>query len=128
MGRANDFQMTISLGDLGVDEDAVQRVLFVPDRPVYLDSAELTSGEAIAAVNTNYNTIAIKNAAVTLFSMATGPAATGSSVAAGDSTAFTTLTGGRVEAGAEITLELTKTGSGLAMPDCGIHLSGFYVR
>jgi len=128
MGRPNDFQTTISLGDLAADEDSVQRVLLKPDRDIYLDAAYLTSGEAISAQDTNYNTIAIKDGTDTLFSMATGPATTGSDVAAGDSTAFTTTTGGRVDAGSEVTLELTKTGSGLAMPDCGIVLSGYYVR
>ncbi len=107
---------TIHLGAIAIDSDALLYALWKLETAIKITAIRLGVNTACAAADTNYNTFEVKNGATTVASVANGPAATGSSFTAG---AFTDMTlvaaAAEVAAGATLTLDITKTGNGLAL-------------
>jgi len=107
---------TIFLGAIAIDSDALLYALWTVENKIKITAARLGVNTTNTKADTNYNTVQIKNAANVIAAIANGPnSAAGTTIAAG---AFGTmaLTAANVEvaAGAALTLQVTKTGNGLA--------------
>jgi hypothetical protein len=131
--------MQVSIDGLVINSDALKwAVLKVPAGRLFrLDTAFLSAPIAVAAADANYNTLYLRNdsqTAAEILLFANGPAATGLAV----SLAGTEFTAGANKAtyqfigsdSAETVLYLTstKTGNGLALPDCQLHVRGVWLK
>lgn len=107
---------TIHLGAIVADSDALLYALWKVENAIKISAIRLGVNTACAAADTNYNTLEVKNGSTAVASIANGPAATGTSFTAG---AFSDMAlvaaAAEVAAGATLTLDITKTGNGLAL-------------
>lgn len=68
---------TFHLGDFIADSDTIVTPIKKLTKAITITAVKIGADTAITAADTNYNTIALKNGASTIASVATGPAATG---------------------------------------------------
>lgn len=119
MGFPSTEVLTIVFEDFAQDGDALEPIAWVAPRAGRITAAALGAEAAVAAADTNYNTFAIMNGTTSMASLANGPVSGGVSIAAGAFTGtFTlsaTIASRAFDAGDVLTLESTKTGSGLAV-------------
>jgi len=107
---------TIFLGAIAIDSDALLYALWTVENKIKITAARLGVNTTNTKANTNYNTVQIKNAANVIAAIANGPdSSAGTTIAAGAFGSMA-LTAANVEvaAGAVLTLQVTKTGNGLA--------------
>lgn len=129
----------VPIGGLVIDSDLLKwAVLKVPaGRKFRLDTAFLSAPVAVAPVDTNYNTLALRNnstTAVPILNFPNGPAATGLAVSlagtefAADAAKAANQEIGSDSAEAVLYLTSTKTGTGLALPFCTLHVRGRWMK
>ncbi len=136
-----EIDLVVPIGGLVIDSDLLKwAVLKIPtNRCFRVDSATLSAPVAVAATDTNYNVLSLRNnsqTAAPIMDFPNGPAAApGQAVTLDASTAFVNnaafetnrYVGSRT---AETTLFLTstKTGNGLALPNLTLHLRGMWIQ
>ena len=131
--------LNLPVQGLVINSDALKwAVLKIPaGRLLQVDTAFLSAPIAVAAVDTNYNTVYLRNNSATaaaIMEFANGPAQTGLAVAlAGtefaESTTFeTNRYVGSDSAETILYVTSTKTGNGLALPDLTLHLRGKWIK
>ncbi len=107
---------TFHIGDIAADSDALLTPLWKVPNAIKVASVKFAADTDAAAVDTNYNTLAVKNGSNAIASLANGPAASGTGFSKGVFAAVTpTVAYEEVAADATLTLAVTKTGSGAAL-------------
>jgi len=116
----------IHIGAIAIDSDAIVNALWVIPNAIKIVAIRIGVCSTNTKADTNYNTLAVKNGAVSVASIANGPnSAAGTTIAAG---AFGTMTlvtaaGANECAAADVlTLTCTKTGNGLAYAGVNIQI------
>jgi len=115
---------TFTIGALAINSDAIKTILWRLNHAIRIDSVYFGADTACAAADTNYNTISLTDITNVIAAIANGPAATGSTFAAGVPLVATTTPVAaycELEAGDVLQIECVKTGNGLA-------LAGFFVQ
>ena len=115
----------ICLGDMAANSDAYAHALWKVENKIRLQSVRFGVAAAITAADTDYQTMALKNGSTTIATLATGPAATGTSIAQSafaSVTPDTTAGADEVAAAATLKLTFTKTGNGMAVKGLVIQL------
>lgn len=119
--------------DIAADSDALAHQLKYNETgyAFVVKAARINGEAAVAAADTNYNTYQIKNGSTVVASLANGPAASGTAIPIGSSAgaAFALGTGSLVVGPGEfLWLDITKTGSGLAVPGARIQIDIEYIK
>lgn len=119
------LHLVFALGDVLADSDALVVPLFKAQRRMKITSVLFAADTTATAADTNYQAVAVKNGATTLATATTGPAAGGDTLTAG---AFTTKSvaaaSQQVNSGSTITVDYTKTGTGMALSGLTIQIVG----
>jgi len=113
------------VGAIIIDPTALKYALWKCENKIKIAAVRLGVMSAVTAADTNYTTAIVKNATVTIASMANGPIAGGISIAAGAQGAFTLVTAAganEVAKDALLTLEFTKVGNGLAWAGANVEI------
>lgn len=108
---------TIHLGAIAIDSDAFLYALWKVENAIKISAIRIGVNTGCAKADTNYNTFAVKNGSTTVASIANGPnTSAGTSLTAGAFAAMTLVAAAaEVAAGDTLTLDITKTGNGLAL-------------
>lgn len=127
-GMHQGFEASIYIGDVAIDSDGLEHILYRFPRAVHIDSIYIGVDTACTKADTNYNTFNFKNGTTTIAAIANGPnSSAGTTFAAGTPVICSTMTGGDVAAGDVLTLEPTKTGNGLALSGVSVMIVGRYI-
>ena len=119
--RTKYFQV----GDIVANSDAFKHALWYLARKIKINAVKFAVDTAVAAQDTDYNTIALTDGTNTIASIVTGPATGGDTLAAG---VWLAASVGPVAAykeqaaAATLKLEFTKTGNGLAMSALSVQI------
>jgi hypothetical protein len=119
-------QKQFPIGTHAANSNAIVYALWTVPHAIKITAARLGVNAAVTAQDTDYNTIEIMNGLVSVASIANGPVAGGSTIAAGAFGAMVVATAAganEVAAGSVLTLKSTKTGNGLAMTGVAIEIS-----
>jgi len=116
----------IHIGAIAIDSDAIVNALWVIPNAIKIAAIKIGVCTTNTKADTNYNTLAVMNGAVTVATIANGPnSAAGTTIAAGAFGTFTLVTaaGANECAAADVlTLTCTKTGNGLAYAGVNIQI------
>lgn len=126
MGQECVRVITQHLGDLAVDQDSLEPIVWVADCPCRVTAVALSADAAVNAADTNYTTWVLTNGSTTIATIADGPVLTGSSLAAGAFTAATvttTVADREVAKDDVLTFQATDTGDGLAIPGATLKIT-----
>ena len=116
MGEYKKQTKTLPVGAIAADSDATLWALWTIPNAIKIAAVRLGVNATNTKADTNYNTVELKNGDTTVASIANGPnSAAGTTIAAG---AFGTMAlvaaAAECAAGDVLTLDVTKTGNGLA--------------
>lgn len=116
MGENASKTHTMFIGDLDADEDAKEKIVWMPDHAGTITAAYVGAKQTVAKHGTDYETLALKNGSTTMASVANNTAGTAFTAGALTELTLSTTNASRdYAAGDTITLEPTKGGSGSAI-------------
>jgi hypothetical protein len=114
----------IYVGAIVIDSDALLKALWKVDHAIKISAIRVGVDATCTKADTNYNSLAVRNAAVDVANIANGPnTSAGTTFTLGtfaDMVVVTAAGANILAAGDTLSLKVTKTGNGLAM--AGVNL------